>query len=171
MKRARAIAMLVGCGLLAGCVTPLAVTEPPVQATLRPGVSTDRIAGTLATTVRSTTGHDKDKREFAGAVCTLESDELTARFTTPAKVILPKFRQRAEFPNRGRPTEARILCTVQGKTGIESYAAADKQLTTTTNAGIAGAILSTALSGAIAASAPWHYPLSMSVQVEGVTTP
>lgn len=171
MKRLRVLGMVAGCGLLAGCVSPLEVTQPPVQATLRPGVSTDRIAGSVTTTVRSTTGHDKDQREFAGAVCTLQSDEITARFTTPAKVILPKFRQRAEFPNRGRPTEARIQCTAQGKTGIESYAAADKQLQTATNAGIAGAILTTAVSGAIAASAPWNYPLSMSVQVEGVTTP
>jgi|GEM_PF-3012408 hypothetical protein len=167
-QRASLGGILASVTLLGACVQPIEVTQAPIKADYKPGFSVDRVAGESAVTVRSFTGAEKERKEFSGAACVLESDEIRASFTTPAEIIVPKFRQRKEFASRGRPTSARVVCKAAGSTGIASFDATDKQVQTATNAGVGGAILTAVVSGAIADSTPWKYPGIMSVTVQGV---
>ena len=154
---------------LSACEPAIEVTAPEVQAGYLAGFSQDRVAKSRIVTIRSFTGRNSERAEFAGAECVMLSGEITAQFVTPAKVIVPAFVQKRDLPHRGRPSNLRITCSANGHTGVETYPAADKTVSTATNAGIAGAILTSLVSGAIASSTPWSYPADMAVQVDGVS--
>lgn len=158
------------CALLAvtACTKPLEVTTAPKRAAYVAGFDQGRVARSNTITVRTYTGRKRDREEFAGARCQMKSAEIKANFVTPAKIIVPAFVQKRAYANRGRPTQLRIVCKANGKTGVESFSAANKKVSTSTNAGITGAILTTIVSGAIASSTPWKYPDVLPVQVDGV---
>ncbi|MCF6272605.1 MAG: hypothetical protein L3J37_05340 [Rhodobacteraceae bacterium] len=154
---------------LPACVPALDVTSPVVQAGYLASFDQDRVARSRVVTIRSYSGSDSDRVEFAGAQCEMLSDEITARFVTPAKIMVPAFVQNKNLEQRGRPSNLRIVCTANGNTGVETFAAEDKRVSGAVNAGIAGAIITTLVSGAIASSTPWSYPTDMVVQVNGVS--
>ncbi len=159
------------CAVLAvsACEPSIEVTTPEVQAGYLAGFSQDRIARARVSTIRSYTGRDSERTEFSGAECDVLSGEVSAHIVTPAKIILPAFVQNRNLENRGRPTGLRIVCTANGNTGVETFVADDKSTQAATNAGLAGFILTSVVSGAIAASSPWSYPANMAVQVDGVS--
>ena len=154
-----AMALAAVAVVLSACGgTPLIqVTQKPIVATYHRNVPEDRIFGSSEIVIRSFRGGDP-RVEFAGAKCTLRSDDVRASFTTPAIVVVPKYKQRRSFPNRGRPSEVTVNCRAGGEKVITSFFAKDKEVQAATNAGIGGAILSMAVSGAIASSSPWRYP-------------
>lgn len=163
-----AIGFCIALLTLAGCDSAIKIDQEPIPASYKRGFNMDRVSGSIDVTVRTFTRVDKDTREFAGAKCTAESDEISIVFTSPAKLRVPKFGQRKEFAHRGRPTPLRIVCKVGDKTGIASFTADDKTVQVATNAGVAGAIITAVASGAIASASPWHYPIEMRVPVDGV---
>lgn len=176
MKKAGLIAVCASAALLAGCATvtpPIKITEPPVAASRKAALAEDRMAGTSNVTVRSfTMAKNKDGKdvrvEFAGAVCSLDSSEIRAKFVTPANVVVPTFRQRAAFENRGRPSDLRLLCKANGQTIITTHFANNKEVSTATNAGIGGAILTTIVTAAVASSTPWKYPAGLSSEFKNI---
>ncbi len=155
--------------VLSACVPTLDVTSPVQQAGYLAGFDQNRVARSRVVTVRSYSGSDADRVEFAGAQCEMLSNEIVARFVTPAEIMVPAFVQNKELAQRGRPSNLRIVCTANGNTGVETFTAEDKEISTATNAGLAGAILTSLVTGAIASSTPWSYPTTMIVQVDGVT--
>lgn len=167
----RILAGLSAVLVLGACVQPAEITQDPVSAQLVSGVGTDRLAeGTSKMTVRSFAMVDEDgkqvKREIVGATCSLVSDELRAKVVTPQVVILPKFKQRAEFDNRGVPGSISVTCNGGGKTGSTLLTAAEKQVSTSTGGGAAGAIVTLMVSAALASATPWVYPPFANVTVE-----
>jgi len=100
---------------LSACASSLEVTAPEVQASYLAGFDQNRVARSRVATVRSFTGRDRARAEFAGAQCQMISGEVTAQFVTPAKIILPAFVQNRHLENRGRPTGLRISCTANGR--------------------------------------------------------
>ncbi len=152
--------------LVAACATPLKITEPPTKASHKSALTEERISGDNTIVVRAYTGTGKERVEVAGALCKLDSLEVYASITTPAKVIMPTFRQRKGFANRGRPSDLQVICKYNGETGIQSFVAKEKEITTATNAGLAGAIFTTVISGAIASLTPWAYPEAISIDMD-----
>ena len=93
----------------------------------------------------------------------LQSEDLSGKVVTPARIVLPLFIQSPSLKDRGRPSPLRVECKHDGMTGVESFNAVDKGTGVATNAGIAGAILTAVVSGAIASSTPWEFHGAMSV--------
>ena len=153
----RSFVILCGALMLGACAEQIEITEPPVAVGVIQGVSNERIANSTEMTVRTFTSVDGERAEVGGLACTLRSDELSAQFNSPASVFVPRFVQSNRFENRGRPTPLLIRCEGNGLSGVVSQDAESKQISTATNAGIAGAILTTAISAAAANSTPWKF--------------
>ena len=151
-----------------GCVKTIKIESRPVVANYKAGFDTDRVAGKTVIVVRTNTGYQKELKEVAGAKCSMESDEIYASFTSPAKVTVPTFSQRAKFTNRGRPSQLRIECRINGRFGVATINANDKEISAATNAGVGGAIVSVLVSGAIAATTPWRYSALNYVHIDSV---
>jgi hypothetical protein len=163
----RNIIMFASLCALSACATPrLEIVQPPVSAGVIQGVSTQRIANSTQMTVRTLTVQDGETVEVSGLSCNLRSDELSANFTSPAYVNVPRFVQSARFANRGRPTPLLIRCEGGELTGVVSVDGEDKRIGTATNAGIGGAILTTLVTAAVASSTPWKFPENVNVTVE-----
>ena len=165
LKSPKGIAAALVFGVLAGC-TQVEITSPPVKASYIKGFNQSRVAGSSESTVRTYMMQDGKRVEVGGANCVAQSNEVRVAFTSPAKLVLPAFVQRKEYAERGRPSHLRIECKLNGKTGIISTPAADKEVSTATNAGIGGAILTAVVSGALAASTPWKYPTLLTLALE-----
>jgi hypothetical protein len=160
-----AVAGLALSVLAAGC-TQQQITTAPVKASYVAGFNQQRVAGSAESIVRTYQMVDGKKTEVAGAKCSASSEEVRVSFAAPAKVILPTFVQRKEFAERGRPSYLRVECTLNGKVGVVSIPAANKEVSTATNAGIGGAILTAVVTGAMAASTPWRYPGLITVELK-----
>jgi hypothetical protein len=152
-----ALGALLASALLAGC-TQEQITTAPAKASYVAGFNQQRVAGSAETVVRTYQMIDGKRTEVVGAKCSATSDEVRASFATPSKVVLPTFVQRKEYAERGRPSYLRVECTLNGKIAVVSVPAANKEVSTATNAGIGGAILTAVVTGAMAASTPWRYP-------------
>lgn len=130
-------------------------------------VSKDRLTkGETKITVRAFCPGDKPNirgGEVLGAKCSLASDELRATVVTPQVVIAPNFKQRANFPNRGVPGSLDVRCTAGQAKGKALLRALEKQLAVATDRGIAGLIVTAAVSTALATSTPWTYPAAANV--------
>ena len=149
--------------VLAACVPVAKVETPPVTIGYAKGFNTGRIASQKTTILRSYVGEGRDKKEVLGASCVLQSEDLSGKVVTPARIVLPLFIQSPSLKDRGRPSPLRVECKHDGMTGVESFNAVDKGTGVATNAGIAGAILTAVVSGAIASSTPWEFHGAMSV--------
>ena len=148
---------------LAACVPVAKVEQPPVTVGYAKGFNTGRVASQQTVTLRTFSGEGKDKKEVLGASCMLQSEELSGKAVTPAHLVVPRLVQSPRLKDRGRPTPLRAECKHDGMTGVESFNATDKRVGTATNAGIAGAILTTVVTAAIASSTPWEYPGALHV--------
>ncbi|MCF2870779.1 hypothetical protein L0664_06845 [Octadecabacter sp. G9-8] len=154
--------------LLAACGSPsIPIESAPVAARYAQDFNQDRVAGAGEIVVRTYIGEGRTRQEVAGAECRMESDAFSADFVSPVKVRVPTFVQRRQLEARGRPDSLRIACTTGEAQGIVTITAEDKEISTATNAGVAGAILTTVVSGALAGSTPWRYASSVSVQLIG----
>ncbi len=154
-------------GLCAACEPMVEVTQEPLAIALNSSVSRDRLADrTTQMTVRAFLPGEKPNQrgsEVLGATCTLTSDEFRATLTTPRAVILPAYKQRKEFENRGAPGAITVQCRTAEAKGSILVTAQEKELTAVTGAGAAGFIIGLAVSGAIAQSTPWAYPGAVGV--------
>ncbi len=156
-------AILLSSLALAACVPVAKIEQPPVTIGYAKGFNTGRVASQKTITLRSYAGEGRDKKEVLGATCVLQSEELSGKVVTPSQIVLPLFIQSPSLKDRGRPTPLRVECKHDGMTGVESYNAVEKTTGVATNAGIAGAILTAVVSGAIASSTPWEFPGGMDV--------
>ncbi|WP_156788417.1 hypothetical protein [Roseobacter sp. CCS2] len=149
--------------LTAGCATNLTPTEGPVAASVTSASVQERLAnGRNETMVRAylpaAPGETGLGTEVAGAECSLTSDELTARVTTPQAVILPAFKQRGSMENRGVPGAILVDCDYEGREGRALLTAQEKDLAVVQGAGMGGLLLGLAVSGIAANTTPWNYP-------------
>ncbi|MCF6429315.1 hypothetical protein [Leisingera sp. MMG026] len=112
--------------LVSGCMQYAPVEQPPVAVSYKAGLTAARVTGYTEPVMRTyffeldeeerrqkvLSGNNRSsvtKRiEVTGAVCTLDSAEFSASFTTPAVVRLPKL--------KGRPTPLRVSCNAPGRT-------------------------------------------------------
>ncbi|KPN62136.1 hypothetical protein AKJ29_07640 [Aliiroseovarius crassostreae] len=143
---------------LAACQSPMEITSEPVNAGFKTSAGQERLAhGTSIVEVRSYNLVDDKPVEFAGASCVVESDELFAKVITPAKLVVPSFKQRKALENRGAPSALIATCSANGKTAVAQTVANQKQASVATGAGLAGALITAAVTTAIASSTPWRY--------------
>ena len=156
--------------LLTGCtaIDYVPITAAPTTAGVVSTVNKDRLTGkTERIAVRAVTkGADGKLKEVTGATCRLVSDELRAEVVTPQEVIVPTFKQRIEFKDRGLPSALVVDCTAGKQTGRGMLVAAQKEATMATGAGLAGALISIAVTSAIASATPWAFPNAISVEVK-----
>ncbi len=106
---------------LGACSEASSIKTPPVEVGLKnASVNQQRILGVTEPVVRTFIREEEEntqqgfsgasdvevknskKIEIVGALCTLDSGELSASFTTPAVLRVPKF--------KGKPTKLRINC-------------------------------------------------------------
>lgn len=153
--------------ILAACQAPMEITKPPVPAGVKSSVSQNRLStGKSTVEVRSYRIVDDKPVEFAGASCAVESDELYAKVITPAKLSVPTFKQRSAFENRGAPSALIANCSANGKTAVAQITANQKQAAVGTGAGIAGILVSAAVTSVVAASSPWRYSARLRANFE-----
>lgn len=161
------ILMTSTVAMLSACAELAEPTAPPTSAALSATYPKERLGqNTSNTTIRTfipSAEEGKPPTEVLGAKCTLVSDELTANVTTPQAVILPTFKQRAEFSNRGVPGAISVNCRTPGKSGQALVTANEKKVAVVTGGGIAGLLIGAAVSGAVASSTPWTYPADVRV--------
>jgi len=146
------------------------ITQPPVSAAMTSAAGPERLApNTSKMAVRAfkrrTDGKPGVGDEILGAKCTLVSDELRATVITPQEVILPRFKQRKEFANRGVPGSIVVKCQAGPEQGQVLVTAQEKQVSTAIGGGLIGAVLTTAVTAAAASATPWAYPSAVSVVV------
>lgn len=157
----KTIISIIALGALVACEPLAEVTSEPVNARLSGSFDQERLAnGTSRVTVRAFMPAPEGKirgEEILGAVCDLRSDELSARVVTPQEVIVPDFKQREAYPERGLPSALVISCTAGGRSGKTQITAVPKQASVATGAGAAVAMLTIVASAAIATSTPWFY--------------
>lgn len=150
---------------LSGCVTkpPLDVKPEAATVKLHANAPKDRLNSdiTTKTTIRAfkvVSGKDNKATqvEVAGAQCTLRSDHLFAKITTPQKVVLPKYIQKAKLQGRGVPPSILVKCT-QGDLKGQSLLTAKPGKIISGSGILALDILLIAGSAAAAATADWRY--------------
>lgn len=156
--------------MLSGCMQLAEITQLPVSAGLTGKAGPERLAQNMSKmAVRAFKPRADGKPgvgdEILGAKCTLVSDELRATVITPQEVILPRFKQRKEFANRGVPGSIVVKCNAGSDEGQVLVTAQEKQVSTAIGAGLIGAVLTTAVTAAAANSTPWSFPPSVSVVV------
>lgn len=150
--------------LLAACAVPkMPIESETVPARFMGGFTQERVAGSMVMTVRTFVVAEGSRQEVAGAACKMESEELSAEFVSPANILVPTFVQRRQLAERGRPSSLRVACTTDVAQGVTTIVGVDKEVSTATNAGIAGAILTTVVSAAMANSTPWRYGSAVDV--------
>lgn len=153
--------------LLGACGTPrMDITQPAASAGVIQGVSSERVADATRMTVRTFTMREGESVEVSGLACQMRSEELFTTFSSPSYVNVPRFVQSPRFENRGRPTPLLIRCEGDGLSGAVSVDGENKQVSTATNAGIGGAILTTMVTAAVASSTPWKFPDTVDVPVQ-----
>lgn len=153
-------------GILAACQPVAEITQEPSNAYLTKASAEQRLTGgTSKVTVRAYREGADGKRgeEIIGAKCKLVSDDLAADAVTPQEVIVPRFKQRAEFEDRGVPSALVVSCKYGDLSGVSQVTAVPKSTTVMTGAGIAGALVSIAASAALATSTPWIYEGAVAV--------
>ena len=156
--------IVVGALALTGCVKPpLAVKPEVVPAQVQASAPKDRVRDkkSTETTVRAykvVTGKNNKATqvEVAGALCTLQSDHLSAKVATPQKVVLPKYDQNAKLENRGVPPSILVKCTSGELKGQSLLTAKPGKIVSGTGFLVTDLIL-IAGSAAAAATADWHY--------------
>ena len=149
---------LVAATIVAGCTPPLEITRADVTARVLDTVPRERVTSYRPMEVRAFTINNGRQTELAGLQCALRSEEVAADVVTPARVEMPRFVQSGQFFARGRPAQLQIRCEGFGYEGAETVFAQDKDVSTATNAGVGGAILTTVVSAAVASSTPWEFP-------------
>ncbi|MEL7107575.1 MAG: hypothetical protein AAGM21_16765 [Pseudomonadota bacterium] len=154
----RIAASIIAAMAVAGCTPPLDITRPDVTARVQDAVPRERITSYRPMEVRTFTSSNGRQVELAGLSCALRSDDLTADVITPARVEMPRFVQSGQFFDRGRPAQLQVRCQGFGYEGAETVFALDKEVATATNAGVAGAVLTTVVTAAMASSTPWEFP-------------
>lgn len=149
--------MLCACG-----AAPLEIQSKPVKAAFTKEISTAKIAEreTKMAIRAYQPGSKPNTRgsEIRGATCTVVSDILRAKVVTPQEVILPAFKQRGRFENRGVPPSLLITCEAGKASGKALVPAQEKEIATATGAGIVGALVTVAVTSAVASSTPWVFP-------------
>lgn len=166
----KTVAAMLICGTLAACAEPVAITRDPVDASVLASVPSARLTkGTTRMMIRaykSENGKISVASEIGGAKCTLVSDELRATLIAPQEVILPQFKQRKEFPNRGVPGALLITCEAGKLSGKKLVTVNEKAIGTTTGAGAGGALVTILATTALATSTPWAYPFGVNVVMD-----
>ena len=161
------ISVIAAAAFLSGCMQNAPISGPPVEMALKtPQVNSARILGynepIIRTSVIVTSEQKKraaasssnpnsykgERREIAGAACTADSAELSASFTTPATLRIPKF--------KGKPTTLRITCRANGETATYKM---DPTLDGVIIAGasVAGLVAAAVTAGVAASKDSWSY--------------
>lgn len=161
----RKFAIIAFASVIAGCTPPMEVTQPKVTAGIISTVDRQRLSSNTDMTVRAYDARGDKPTELRGVPCTLRSEQISVDVTTPVTIAIPRFVQSGRFEQRGRPAQLLVSCEANGMRGAASVNAEDKQVSTATNAGIAGAILTTAVSAAMASSTPWKFPAMVTVNM------
>ncbi|KAB7610399.1 hypothetical protein F9L33_13945 [Amylibacter sp. SFDW26] len=156
---------------LTGCVSqpPLAVKPEIAPAKLQANAPSNRVRDdkSTKTTVRAyKTVKEEGKKdtqvEVAGAICTLQSDHLSAKVVTPQKVELPKYDQIAKLEDRGVPPSILVKCTAGNLKGQSLLTANPGKIISGSGNLIADLVL-IAGSAAAAATADWRYAENVAV--------
>lgn len=153
--------------LTAACATTpaLPITSEPQTARVVSTFPQERLRPSTVMTVRTYDERGAQRTEVGGLTCELSSDEIAGTVVTPGQIAVPSFDQSGSYANRGRPDQILVSCEGGGLSGNTTVVAQDKELVTATNVGLAGAILSTAISAAVAANTAWKLPEETNVGV------
>lgn len=166
----RATAFFLSLVALAACVPVeyAKITAPAQPLSVLASVNKDRLTGkTQEIEIRTVTkGADGKLKEVTGAKCRLTSDDLRGEVVTPQKVVVPTFKQRAEFADRGLPSGLVADCTAGKLMGRAVSIATEKQGGVVTGGGVGLAIVSIAVSAAVATSTPWNWQPSLMVELK-----
>lgn len=165
-----ALPLIAAIGLSA-CSSGLSTSGGPVDATLNAGFDSERLSdGQTKLMVRTYRPDPADPsergEEVAGAQCALQSDELSAQVTSPQQVILPRFKQRGRFENRGAPGAIGITCDLGNSTGQTLVTPMEPELMVQQDQGLVVALISLAMSSAASSVQPWIYPNDAQVTLE-----
>lgn len=163
---------IVALTALAGCVTqPAAITSQAAPYRFVAGYPADRIAeGTTKTVIRTYRKGVNDKgkevlQEVVGVPCVLESDHLRAEITSPQEVLLPKYDQDKDFPDRGVAPSILITCTSGALKGTSLLAARPGKIVSGSGNLAVDLILITG-SAIAATTANWKYDPAANVTIQ-----
>ena len=129
------------------------------------------VEGTSTSAVRayvkaqSESGQEANKE--VPASCTLESDHVRGRVSAPRQVVLPKYDQSTELPDRGVPPSILVTCRdADGRSGAALLAANPGQVVAGGSGNLVADLIVLGASAAIAASANWRYDPAVAVVME-----
>ena len=149
---------IVGVVMISACTPPMEITQANATAGVVESVDRSRITSYRTTEVRTFVIEDGKEVEVGNKSCAIQSAEVAAQVITPVRVDLPRFVQSGDYAERGRPAPLQVRCEGSGLRGAETVFAEDKQVSTATNAGVGGAILTTVVTAAMASTTPWRFP-------------
>lgn len=160
---------LLAALMLTGCVESAKITEPDLRIRAT-SVAKDRVVGAHPLVVRTYVLDAAGKQqEVTGATCDLKSADISARTTTPRRLILPTYAQGKRFAKRGAPAPVAVTCRGNGKAGTTRitplpFGAESKNATTSQSTGSQGvSVRTTTLSGRMVSATPWTYGSAVSV--------
>jgi hypothetical protein len=163
----KALFGLTALVLVAGCQEYAKITSAPANARVVSTEAQEQLAdGTSMVTIRTFLPGESDGKigaELPGIECEARSDELSARVITPQQIVVPKFKQRAKFENRGVPSALVVTCATGDKMGKGQVTAIPKSTMVATGAGMAGVLVSVMASAALASATPWVYEGNLNI--------
>lgn len=168
VRRAATLSSLV---LLVACVAPVQyakITAAPQPVSVLASVNKARLTDkTQPIEIRTITkGADGKMQEVTGAKCKLTSDELRGEVMTPQAAVVPTFKQSKDFAGRGLPSGLVADCTAGKLKGRAISIAQEKQASTATGGGLGVALITLAVTAAVASSTPWNWPPTLVVELK-----
>jgi hypothetical protein len=141
------VLVLAALSTLGACANYTEITTPPVTPKIKHASVNERVLGFSDFDLRTVDAKDSQK-EIVGATCTLDSAELSARVTTPARIHMPQL--------KGKPTALKIACTAGSSKGALSL---EPHLTGTAVGGpsAAGLVAAIVTSAIVASQDKWSY--------------
>lgn len=129
---------------LSACVNQSEITSPAVQYR---AIKNLNAVGSSLITVRTKIKSGDKTSELLGAACNLQADGFSAKFTTPAKVVIPNLQERMPVAN--------LTCTHDGKSKSVALEPLNKTVSEIhargVSAGVNGGLIGIMVGGALAA--------------------
>ena len=163
---------LIPVFLFSACAeAPLKIETAPYNLKAQSSQNAKLVDKTTEMTVRSyvKVANEKGKetrKEVAGAQCTAKSDQLSGKFVTPAKLLMPKFDQDKKLADRGLPGSVLLSCEANAKRGQQLVTAKPGNLYASYSGNLVADLLIITASAAIASTVHWAFPPVSSVELK-----
>ncbi|MEO3415662.1 hypothetical protein AAFO92_13480 [Roseovarius sp. CAU 1744] len=135
------------------------------------GPAKDRVVGALPLVVRTyVKDSDGKDKEVSGATCRFQSREVSAKVTSPRRLVLPTYAQGARFKDRGAPAPVIVSCRGDGRKGATRITpvpigsgANTTDKSTAYSGGTSLNVNTTSLTRRMASANPWMYGVEVKV--------